>query len=31
VIGRQYIVIAAGAGGELGTKSGDAFVCFALP
>jgi type 1 glutamine amidotransferase len=29
--GRQYVVIAAGGGGKLGTKSGDAFVAFALP
>ena len=29
--GRQYIVIAAGGGGKLRTKSGDAFVAFALP
>lgn len=28
--GRQYVVIAAG-GGKLGTKSGDAYVAFALP
>jgi len=28
--GRQYIVIACG-GGKLGTKSGDAYVAFALP
>jgi len=28
--GRQYVVIAAGGGGKLGTKSGDAFVAFAL-
>jgi quinoprotein glucose dehydrogenase len=31
VHGRQYVVIAAGGGGKLGTKSGDAFVAFALP
>ncbi|GJG85285.1 hypothetical protein tb265_04660 [Gemmatimonadetes bacterium T265] len=30
VVGRQYVVIAAG-GGKLGTKSGDAYVAFALP
>ena len=30
VRGKQYIVIAAG-GGKLGTKSGDAYVAFALP
>jgi quinoprotein glucose dehydrogenase len=30
VNGRQYVVIAAG-GGKLGTKSGDAYVAFALP
>jgi quinoprotein glucose dehydrogenase len=29
--GRQYVVIAAGGGGKLGTPSGDAFVAFALP
>ena len=29
--GRQYVVIAAGGGGKLGTKTGDAFVAFALP
>jgi quinoprotein glucose dehydrogenase len=29
--GRQYVVIAAGGGGKLGTKSGDSFVAFALP
>lgn len=28
--GRQYVVVAAG-GGKLGTKSGDAYVAFALP
>ncbi|HEX9189710.1 MAG TPA: PQQ-binding-like beta-propeller repeat protein [Vicinamibacteria bacterium] len=28
--GRQYVVIAAG-GGKMGTKSGDAYVAFALP
>jgi quinoprotein glucose dehydrogenase len=28
--GRQYLVIACG-GGKLGTKSGDAYVAFALP
>ncbi|HKG90907.1 MAG TPA: PQQ-binding-like beta-propeller repeat protein [Gemmatimonadaceae bacterium] len=30
VRGRQFVVIAAG-GGKLGTKSGDAYVAFALP
>jgi quinoprotein glucose dehydrogenase len=30
VRGRQYVVIAAG-GGKLGTRSGDAYVAFALP
>jgi quinoprotein glucose dehydrogenase len=30
VAGRQYVVIACG-GGKLGTKSGDAYVAFALP
>jgi quinoprotein glucose dehydrogenase len=29
--GRQYVVIAAGGAGKLGTKAGDAFVAFALP
>jgi quinoprotein glucose dehydrogenase len=29
--GRQYVVIAAGGGGKLGTQSGDAYVAFALP
>ena len=28
--GKQYVVIAAG-GGKMGTKSGDAYVAFALP
>ena len=31
VDGKQYIVIAAGGGGKCGTKSGDAYVAFALP
>lgn len=31
VNGRQYVTIAAGGGGKLGTKSGDGFVTFALP
>jgi quinoprotein glucose dehydrogenase len=31
VSGRQYVAIAAGGGGKLGTKSGDAFMAFALP
>jgi len=31
VNGRQFVVIAAGGGGKLGTKSGDAYVAFALP
>jgi quinoprotein glucose dehydrogenase len=31
VKGRQYVVIAAGGGGKLGTKSGDSFVAFSLP
>ena len=31
VNGRQYIVIAAGGGGKIGTKAGDAYVAFALP
>jgi len=30
VNGRQFVVIAAGGGGKLNTKSGDAFVAFAL-
>jgi quinoprotein glucose dehydrogenase len=29
--GRQFVLIAAGGGGKLGTKSSDAFVAFALP
>jgi quinoprotein glucose dehydrogenase len=28
--GRQFVVIAAGGGGKIGTRSGDAFVAFAL-
>jgi quinoprotein glucose dehydrogenase len=31
VKGRQFVAIAAGGGGMLGTKSGDTFVAFALP
>jgi quinoprotein glucose dehydrogenase len=31
VNGRQYVVIAAGGGGKLGTRSGDKYVAFALP
>jgi quinoprotein glucose dehydrogenase len=31
VKGRQYVVVAAGGGGKLGTKSGDGYVAFALP
>ena len=31
VKGRQFVVIAAGGGGKVGTKSGDAYVAFALP
>ena len=31
VNGRQFVVIAAGGGGKLGTKSGDSFIAFALP
>ena len=31
VDGKQYVVIAAGGGGKLRTKSGDSFVAFALP
>lgn len=29
--GKQYVVIAAGGGGKCGTKSGDAYIAFALP
>jgi glucose dehydrogenase len=29
--GRQYVVIAAGGGGKIGSGSSDAFVAFALP
>ncbi len=29
--GKQYVVIAAGGGGKLNTKAGDAFVAFAVP
>lgn len=31
VNGKQYVVIACGGGGKLGTKSGDSFIGFALP
>jgi len=31
VDGRQFVAIAAGGGGKLATKSGDAYVAFALP
>jgi len=31
VNGKQYVVIAAGGGGKLRTKSGDSFMAFALP
>ena len=31
VNGKQYVVIAAGGGGKLKTRSGDSFVVFALP
>jgi quinoprotein glucose dehydrogenase len=31
VDGRQYVVIAAGGAGKLGTRAGDAFLAFALP
>lgn len=31
VAGKQYVVIAAGGGGQPGTKAGDAFVAFSLP
>jgi quinoprotein glucose dehydrogenase len=30
VKGRQYVAVAAGGGGKLGTKSGDEYVAFAL-
>ena len=30
VNGKQYLVIAAGGGGKLRTKSGDSFVAFAI-
>ncbi len=30
VDGRQYVVIAAGGAGKLGTKPGDAFIAFSL-
>ena len=29
--GRQYVVIAAGGGGKLGTKYGDSIIAFSLP
>ena len=31
VNGKQFVVIAAGGGGKLGTKVGDRFYAFALP
>ena len=31
VDGKQYVVIAAGGAGKVGTRAGDAFVAFALP
>lgn len=31
VNGKQYVVIAAGGGGKVGSKSGDSYVAFALP
>ncbi len=31
VDGKQYVVIAAGGGGKIGTKAGDAYIAFALP
>lgn len=31
VNGRQYVIIAAGGGGKLRTKSGDSYIAFALP
>jgi len=30
VNGKQYLVIGAGGGGKLRTKSGDAYIAFAL-
>jgi quinoprotein glucose dehydrogenase len=30
VNGKQYVVIAAGGGGKLGTKSGNKYIAFAL-
>ena len=29
--GRQYVVVAAGGHGSLGTKAGDALIAYALP
>jgi quinoprotein glucose dehydrogenase len=29
--GKQYVVIAAGGGGKLGTKSGDSFIAYSIP
>jgi quinoprotein glucose dehydrogenase len=29
--GRQYVVIAAGGHGKMGTKQGDAIIAFSLP
>lgn len=31
VNGKQYVVIAAGGGGKIGTRSGDTYMAFALP
>ena len=31
VAGKQYVVIAAGGAGKLGTKAGDYFIAFVLP
>lgn len=31
VNGKQFVVIAAGGGGKIGTRSGDSYVAFALP
>lgn len=31
VNGKQFVVIAAGGGGKIGTKSGDSYIAFALP
>jgi quinoprotein glucose dehydrogenase len=31
VDGKQFVVIACGGGGKVGSKSGDSYVAFALP